>query len=284
MDSLLNLLLNVLNVVTTCRGPALRVVPALDMLSEVLADSDLALEQEQLAGAIRARADGQIDLATCLSQMIQIVQRFDSKRAQLAALEERWNAAAKMLDQLLMVSTLLDCDCARHGHFAFSANTMFNFVQSLAIEPAPGDCGLVLVASVPAHSGEVQVNSDAGLLRRILITYNRETEYPRLSVKIPSTTPNEPRQGTRLNWQQRTSPEDDLNLYDFNHRFLGRIITRRINPPYEIQGHKLTIVFLAPMNVEILVTDVIDSRDELLGRFVKLLRPHPNSSFPEVGA
>ena len=274
MDSLLKLLLNTLNVATTCRGPQLIVLPPEDILATVLADSALAQEQEQIGRIICAAAEGQMSMAASLRHLFDIVQRFESDGAQLAPFKERWRAVATTLDQLLMVNALLEYDCALHSSLAFDDSAMFDFIQLLTVEPTADSPGTVLVARISSRSGEIQISRDSDLLRRITITYRWDTTYPALTVKIPSMTLDTPRQGTRLNWEQRDTLADDLNLYNFNHRLLGQIITRRVRPPYEIQGRKLTLRYSAPSDVEFLVTDVFDTKNALLGRYVKLVRSH----------
>lgn len=272
MDDLLNLLLNLLKVATARRGTALTIVPPADMLAELLVGSALAPEQERLGSLIHAAGAGQLGLAACLSHLVEIAQRCAPQDAQRAQFEARWSAAATTLDRLLMFNALLEWDCALHTSFAFDDSAMFDFVQSLAIEAGPGGCTATLVATIPPSSGELQITGEADLLRRITIAYRCATDYPLLSVRIPSTTPHAPRQGTRLNWQQRETPAYDLSLYNFNHRLLGQVITRRVHPPYELPGRKLTIAFSEHADVELLVTDIVNTSDERVGRYVKVLR------------
>jgi hypothetical protein len=274
MDSLLKLLLNLLNVATTCRGPQLLVLPPEDILAVVLAGSALAQQQDQLASIIRAAADGQMSMTASLRHLLDIMQRFESDGAHFALSNEPWCAAATTLDRLLMLNALLEDRCALRSSLAFDDSAMFDFIQLLAIQPTADNPETVLVAQLSSRSGEIEIRRDAGLLRRITITYRRDTIYPVLTVKIPSTTPDAPRRGTRLNWEQRDTPADDLNLYNFDHRPLGQIITRRVRPLIEIQGQKLTLRHSAQSDVEFLVTDVIDTKDTLLGRCIKFVRPH----------
>jgi hypothetical protein len=271
MDSLLELLLNLIKVVIACRSPQLIVLPAQDILATALADSALSQEQEQIGRAVGAMASGQISKAACLGRLLEIVQPFASNGAQFAGSDERWRATATTLDRLLMLNALLDYDCARHSSFALDDSCLFDFIQLLTIEPAGDSPGTAVIGQIASHSGEIQINRDVGLLRRITIAYRRATIYPALTVKIPSTTPDMARQSTRLSWEQRDTPADDLALYSFDHRPLGQIITRRLGPPYELQGRKLTLLFSAQSDVEFLVTDVIDTENAVLGRYVKLI-------------
>ena len=276
MDSLVKLLLNALNVATMCRGPQLIVLPPEDILATVLAGSPLAEEQEQIARIIVTVAGGQISTAAGLPHLLDMVQRCEPEDSQLAPFKDRRRAAAT-LDQLLMLNALLDHNCALHSSLVFDDSAMFDFIQSLTIEPAAGSPATVLAAQIAARSGEMPLTMDSALLRRITVTYRRDTLYPALTVKIPSTTPGAPRQGTRLNWEQRDTHADDLNLYNFNHRPLGQIITRRARPPYEIHGRKLALLFPAHSDVEFLVTDVIDTENAVLGRYVRLMPSYVNT-------
>jgi hypothetical protein len=278
MDSLVGALLVALQMSLARNSPSapLLAPPLHDLLSTMLAGSPWEQQVAQLAPVVDATM-GQAGLATRVQHLADMLRREHAPEWEQPHLARHWDAVYSALNDVAMVSAILTSSLAPRAALRIVQPALFRYIQVLRLNSQTGG-PITLVARVPEDMElPIRLDTSHALLKRIEIVYHAASPYPALTLRLPSTTRTSPWEGTRQGWQQRALPEYDLQLYNFNQRPLGRIMTRLVRPPSTLECERLTLVLEAE-NIDLLRTDVVNDQDELLATCIRVAPPVDSAS------
>jgi hypothetical protein len=271
MSCSLPLLLDLLKIATTLhrRQTALSVIPICDMITELdlLPDIYSKKTQDDLARLIEETAAEPTTFTSGVTKIVDICRQEYEQHDGLSSKPSVDREIGELLGFVLALAS------ENIKQFLFSPENIqiFRFIRTFAIKPIENGFETYLISNAPADADITIKTVDTHvLLKRVEISYGKASIYPKMNIRIPSMNQDSALQNMRVNWSQTDTPEDDLEIYNYDQKKLGRIITRPAALPYTIPGKKISVRIPSAENAHILVTDILSKNDDVVSRFIKL--------------
>ncbi|NJO83466.1 MAG: hypothetical protein HC828_12040 [Blastochloris sp.] len=274
ISSMLFTLLDILKIATTLHRhqTTLSVIPIRDIITELELSLNIYSKkiQDDLARIIQENVTESTISTSGITKIIDIYNQ-DHVRNNERPLRFDNSLVHREIDELLGLVVALASEHITHIEFSPKNMQIFRFIQTLTIVSVDSGFETYLISAVPSDTDIVTINADThALLKRIEISYSRTSAYPRMNIRIPSMNQVSALQNMRMNWTQTDIPEDDLEIYNYDQKKLGKITTRSVALPYTIRGGKVSVRIPHADTARILMTDILSKNDEVISRCVKL--------------
>jgi hypothetical protein len=255
---------------STDAGGMVALAPLGDMLAAALVGA-AGERSGELLDALASASASVGGLPTAEEQPYRVLEYAGRDDLSAALHAEALAASARTIDEALLIALVAGARPMVQAQVSLGNLAIFDYIVTLAVEPRPGEPLVVLVGSVPESLGRLRVAIPGRQLqlRKIDLSYTREGPYPHLDVWLPSVCGERELQISRTGWVQ---PENaDLELYNHNLAYFGRIHTTRAALPYCVEGARITLTIPAATSASPLVTHILDGAGRELAHIVKVV-------------